>query len=510
MLILALLNAGDRTPIQWWTFREAVTVSLGRSFSNQVIIRDALVSRYHCDLRPVNLHEMPVRWQVVSHGKNGTFLDGAMVQDVMEVSHGALLQLAPRGPVLKIYLRNVSLSGTDAGDLLHPSEDLLRSDPSGNDSLLPATSASQPQVLNSDILRTRPQAVAEESGGRNAEGAVAASATPSAQSVAGLEANAKPCDHPGTTPEQLFCHHCGQPTRVLYQLQHQQYQVLRVLGEGGMGTTFLAWSPQVSLERSLGGSRGVQSSGLSASRGASSGGRRLVVIKQMNPDMRLIPKAQELFEREARVLQLLNHPGIPRFLDHFVEADQSYLVMELIQGQNLEDYIHHHGPVNLAIALNWLIQICDILLYLHTQDPPVLHRDIKPANIVLRPQDQKVTLVDFGAVKQMLSSMGTCIKVDGYTAPEQEDGNPQVESDLYSLGATLLYLLTGLHPLDCLDLSQTHDFLILDRLPTLPPSLLELLQTALAWNPYDRYANALEFRQALEYVLESCELDSEC
>ena len=125
------------------------------------------------------------------------------------------------------------------------------------------------------------------------------------------------CTHAGNPPGNLFCIHCGEPIKVDRTVRH--YQVLRTLGQGGMGTTTLAWDREKAKAQQPGSSPAAS----------------LVVLKEMNADMAQIAKAQELFEREAKTLKLLNHPGIPKFFDFFVEGGKKYLVMELNAGAKL-------------------------------------------------------------------------------------------------------------------------------------------------------------------------------
>jgi serine/threonine-protein kinase len=106
-----------------------------------------------------------------------------------------------------------------------------------------------------------------------------------------------------------------------------------------MGTTFIAWDQT----------------------GRTTGHPQLLVLKEMNADMAKIAKAQELFEREARTLKTLHHPGIPKYYDFFMEAGKKYLAMELIHGQDLEKRVYERGPVTQANAIAWMIQTCDVL-----------------------------------------------------------------------------------------------------------------------------------------------------
>ena len=134
------------------------------------------------------------------------------------------------------------------------------------------------------------------------------------------------CTHAGNPPGNLFCIHCGEPIKVDRTVRN--YQVLRTLGQGGMGTTTLAWDREKA----------------KAQKPGTSPADSLVVLKEMNADMAQIAKAQELFEREAKTLKALHHPGIPQFFDFFVEAGKKYLVMEMLHGEDLEKRIYNRGP----------------------------------------------------------------------------------------------------------------------------------------------------------------------
>lgn len=174
----------------------------------------------------------------------------------------------------------------------------------------------------------------------------------------------------------------------------RNYHILRLLGHGGIGTTYLACEAQTT-------------------------GRvpQVRVLKELRANMLDNEKAQELFEREARILQRLDHAGIPRFYDFFVEDGKSYLVMELIHGIDLERWVLRNGKVPIPQAVQWMIQTCGVLDYLHNQDPPVIHRDLKPSNLLVRSRDNQIVLIDFGAVQELGHSPGaTRIAVEA-TAP---------------------------------------------------------------------------------------------
>ena len=281
------------------------------------------------------------------------------------------------------------------------------------------------------------------------------------------------CTHEGNSPDNLFCIYCGKPLSVQLTIRH--YQVLRTLGQGGMGTTYLAWDPT----------------------GISAGHPKLLVLKQMNADMAKIAKAQELFQREADTLGLLNHSGVPKYYDFFVESGKKYLAMELIHGQDLEKFVYRQGPVTLNHAIEWMIQTCDILDYLHGKNPPLIHRDIKPANLMVRKSNNRIVVLDFGAVKEIGTAPGTRIGAEGYCAPEQERGQPLTQSDLYAIGPTLIFLLTGENPFKFYRQKGRSFRFDVAKIPTITPKLKEVIDKVTEPLPRDRFQTAKELASAL-------------
>jgi serine/threonine protein kinase, bacterial len=277
------------------------------------------------------------------------------------------------------------------------------------------------------------------------------------------------CDHLDNPPETLFCVRCGQPIAVVRQIRN--YQILKTLGQGGMGTTYLAWD-----------------------------NAKMLVLKEMNADMAAIPKAQELFEREAKILQSLHHPGIPQYYDFFVADDRKYLAMELIHGQDLDLYVMEHRQVSLAQAIEWMMQLCEILGYIHQQQPPLIHRDVKPANILVRKIDRRIFLLDFGAVKEIGTLGGTKIGAPDYMAPEQNQGQPCTQSDLYAIGPTLIFLLTGRNPADFLEFQSDGYRFNLTSVPNIPSDLQDLIAKVTQPRPRNRYLTATDLAQALKGI----------
>lgn len=287
------------------------------------------------------------------------------------------------------------------------------------------------------------------------------------------EALAPTCNHEGNSPNNLFCIHCGQPISVKQKIR--QYQVLRTLGQGGMGTTYLAWD---------GG-------------GLTLGKPQLLVLKEMNADMAKIAKAQELFEREAHTLKSLDHSGIPKYYDFFVVGGKKYLAMELVHGEDLEKRVYARGPVAPSQAIAWMIETCNILEYLHRQNPPLIHRDIKPANLMVRSCNNHVVVLDFGAVKEIGTKPGTRIGAEGYCAPEQEQGKPLTQSDLYAIGPTLIFLLTGENPFKFYRYRGQGSEFDLAKISTISPQVREIIERVTQHVPRDRYQSARELAEAL-------------
>ncbi|WP_299489486.1 FHA domain-containing serine/threonine-protein kinase [Acaryochloris sp. IP29b_bin.137] len=296
------------------------------------------------------------------------------------------------------------------------------------------------------------------------------------KSVGSTQSQSQFCSHTGNSPDNLFCIRCGQPLHVLQTIG--PYRVLKVLGMGGMGTTFLVQPLEDSSETP-----------------------RLQVLKEMNADMEAIPKAQELFKREARMLRSLHHPGIPRLYDFFTENAKQYLVMELVHGQDLNRRVSQRGPLPPLQALRWMIQTCGILDYIHHHNPPIIHRDLKPGNILVRHRDNQVFVIDFGAVKEVSLVPGTRIAVEGYSAPEQGLGRPTIQSDLYGIGATLLFLITGQSPLQFYK-NLGHGYRIeLANIFSIPSPIKTVIERVTHPHPDHRFQNAQELKQALQSCL---------
>jgi serine/threonine protein kinase len=181
--------------------------------------------------------------------------------------------------------------------------------------------------------------------------------------------------------------------------------------------------------------------------------QNLVIIKLIRLNLEFQWDDLKLFEREAATLQNLDHPAIPKYLDYFDLPDGFALVQTYIEAPSLQTLIQTDRKFTEAEVMELADRLLDILTYLHTLHPPVIHRDLKPSNILLTNRSGNsigdVYLVDFGSVQTAASQDSSTITIVGsygYTSPEQFYGQTITGSDLYSLGMTLIYLLTGTHP----------------------------------------------------------------
>lgn len=175
----------------------------------------------------------------------------------------------------------------------------------------------------------------------------------------------------------------------------------------------------------------------------------LVVLKEFavpGIDSELQAKARELFEREARILLKLSHPCLARVHDYFVESGRTYLLLDYIPGTDLRQLVLQNGRQPESLVVQWARQVATILKYLHAQQPPVVHRDLTPDNVLLS-ASERIMLIDFGAANEFVgAATGTLVGKESFIAPEQFRGDAEPRSDIYSLGATLYYLLTAEEP----------------------------------------------------------------
>ena len=157
-------------------------------------------------------------------------------------------------------------------------------------------------------------------------------------------------------------------------------------------------------------------------------------------------KAYELFEREAKILSELSHERIAKIRGSFTHEGRNYMVLDYVAGQNLRQVVRGRGKQEEPRVIQWALELCAMLEYLHSRQPPVMHRDFTPDNLVLT-EDNSLTLVDFGASNLFLgTATGTLIGKQSYMPPEQIRGKANPASDCYAFGATLAFLLQGVDP----------------------------------------------------------------
>lgn len=212
----------------------------------------------------------------------------------------------------------------------------------------------------------------------------------------------------------------------------------------------------------------------------------------------------KLFEREAQVLQALNHPRIPCYRDYFSlerEAGAGLpwfgLVQDYIPGFSLQELLENGQGFSEKKVRKIATEVLGILIYLHELSPPVLHRDIKPSNLILG-EDQHVYLVDFGAVQAQAAVTGvtfTVVGTSGYAPLEQFWGRAVVASDLYALGATLIHLLTGVTPAD---LPQKDSRIQFSDRVSVNPSLVSWIEKMTEIGLEKRFSEAREALAALK------------
>lgn len=270
-------------------------------------------------------------------------------------------------------------------------------------------------------------------------------------------------------------------------LLNSRYQIIQVLGGGGFGETFLAEDTYLP-------------------------SRRRCVIKQLKPmthDPQMYQLIQQRFAREAAILEKLGDRSdqIPKLYAYFSENGQFYLVQEWIQGQTITSLVELKGLLSETAVRNILVSLLSVLDYLHSQG--IIHRDIKPDNIILRHENGLPILIDFGAVKETIATVSDpqgkikpsiVLGTPGFMSPEQAAGRPSYTSDLYSLGMTGVYMLTGKLPQELeIDLQAGH-ILWQQYAKNVSPRLIALLDRAIQSHPRDRYTTA---KKMLQDILQS-------
>jgi serine/threonine-protein kinase len=248
--------------------------------------------------------------------------------------------------------------------------------------------------------------------------------------------------------------------------------MLYVLGCGGFGAVYLADDSRIP-------------------------GRQVAVKENLG----MTPQAQTQFRTEVNLTIDLEHPALPKVTDQFVGPyGRQYLVMDYIEGDTLEDTVRKSGPLAEQEVIAITKQLLNVLDYLH--DHSVIHRDVKPANIKMKP-DGKLILVDFGLAKIYVPGMRTQTGArgrgtPGFSSPEQYSSGTDARSDIYSLGAVMYYMLSGVPPPEAIALGAGIPLLPpRQKRPDLSSHIQSVVLKAMALNPTDRFQSVPEMRWAL-------------
>lgn len=259
-----------------------------------------------------------------------------------------------------------------------------------------------------------------------------------------------------------------------------KYKILNKIGQGGMSMVYLAMNERANKQWA---------------------------IKEVRKDVtHNFEVVRQGLITETNMLKMLNHPNLPSIIDVIEEDDTLLIVMDYIEGVTLKTRIEERGAQSQEEVIDWALQLCDVLSYLHSKEKPIIYRDMKPGNIMLKPNGDLV-LIDFGIAREFKSQNvadTTCLGTQGYAAPEQFGGMGQTDqrTDIYCLGTTLYHLLTNHNPSE----PPYEIYPIRKWDETLSPGLEEIIIKCTQRNPDDRYKDCNELRYALEHYME---LDSE-
>jgi serine/threonine protein kinase len=466
VITLTLLHPVQSTPVQSWSFEQDPAIRIGRAVDNHVVLYSAVVSRYHVEVRLTDN-----QWEVVNLGTNGTYLDGKRIHQAPLID-GSIMRLARSGPNIQISIDANHASGIAESDRGETSS------LSGLDSIA-QKELSQPltpvPVVAEALCQEIPVEVPQDS--------VSSSQVPSPFYASGRyslfgEANAEtfspsqqPCDHQSAPEGSLICTHCGFPVHPLQSIG--EYQVLKPLSS--QGNVLMVWR---------------------------SG--HTVVLNTLAPDCKANDDLVHQFKIQAQLLCNLEHPGMPKFFEAFEREGQPYLVSEMIHGPNLRDWVVQRGPMSSYQAVQWALELSRLLDFLHHQTPPYIHGRIQPSNLI-RPRIphgfSQAVLVGFGDVRGLSPESGTLSGSAGYRSPEQQIGEDSAFSDLYSLGATLIYLLTGQEP-DAFYRLGDNDFrLQVQDVPSISPEIANIIQKLTHPQSSQRFESVTAVVEALQLLL---------
>jgi eukaryotic-like serine/threonine-protein kinase len=257
-----------------------------------------------------------------------------------------------------------------------------------------------------------------------------------------------------------------------------RYEIQRVAGRGGMSTVYAARDLRFGQVE------------------------RMCAVKEMGdnePDPGTRALSLVNFERESALLATIAHPAVPKIYDYFADGGMIYLVLEYIDGDDLERALaKRKAPFPEETLLEWTVQICDVLEMLHAYEPaPIIFRDLKPSNIMTR-SSGKIALIDFGIARTFqVAQRGTMIGTEGYAPPEQYRGLADARGDIYALGATLHHLATDSDPRQQTPFTF-HERPVQSLNPDVSSEFADIVARMLAYHPDQRYQTAKEVRLAIE------------
>ena len=388
----------------------------------------------------VELRQSGSQWEVVNLGTNGTYLDGQRVTQ-SPIADGSIIRLARSGPNIQVQLASSDAIGVEPRST--QADAPAQVPPSELDAAEPMTDLPEPQAQASQFRELGqhlwPPHISRES-------------------------PAATCEHQRAEPDALVCIDCGQPLNVIKTVGN--YQLLKPLSR--REKTFIAWREG-----------------------------HVVVLKVLGPASG--SEHAELLRTQAQALCQISHPGMPKIYEAFEWQGQLFLISEMIYGQNLQQLVVRQGALPESQAAAWAVDICHLLDYLHQQDSPMLHHGLKPVNLI-RPTIphglSQVVLVNFGDLWEETEDMSCA----AYMSPEQQEGKSVPASNLYALGATMVYLLTQQDPDAFYRLGNQEAHLAVVDIPNLSPEMAQVLVQLTHPDPAQRYESAVAAEEALKVL----------
>ena len=264
---------------------------------------------------------------------------------------------------------------------------------------------------------------------------------------------------------------------VVGQTIDDKYEILKLIGQGGMSKVYLAMDKRLNKQWAI----------------------KEIEKKAKDKNNEIVIQSAIA---EANLIKQLDHPAIVRIVDIIDNGNVIYIIEDYIEGETLSSILENNGAQPQELVIEWAMQICEALEYLHTRKPPIIYRDMKPANVMLKP-DGNIKVIDFGIAREYKDqSLADTISLGtkGYAAPEQFGGKGQTDArtDVYCLGVTLYHLLTGQNPCE----PPYEIYPIRHWNPQLSAGLEAIVQKCTQLNPDDRYQSCAELLYALHHYEE--------